>query len=40
MEARHESKPSIALIDGVRLASLVLRNGVAEADGEDALWAG
>ncbi len=27
-EARHESKPSIALVDGDKLASIVIRNGV------------
>lgn len=27
-EARHETKPSIALVDGDRLASIVIRNGI------------
>jgi HJR/Mrr/RecB family endonuclease len=28
VEARHESKPSIALVDGEKLAAVVIRNGV------------
>jgi len=27
-EARHESKPSIALVDGERLAAIVIRSGI------------
>jgi restriction system protein len=28
VEARHESKPSIALVDGEKLAGIVIRNAV------------
>jgi restriction endonuclease Mrr len=28
LEARHETKPSIALVDGDRLAGIVVRRGI------------